>query len=78
MMVEDFAWKYARTAKGVSFSTDTPDTLSVFMGREDAESEAHFRQVVEMDQDHGWTVKVYGEGNEHHAERGAWRRGEGR
>lgn len=61
MMVEDFAWKDARAVKGVYFSTDTPDVLSVFMGRDDAESARDFGQVVEMYRGHGWTVKVYGE-----------------
>ena len=61
MMIEDLAWKDARTVKGVCFSTDTPDTLSVHMGHEDAGSEAAFQQEVEMYRLHGWTVKVYGE-----------------
>lgn len=60
MMVEDLAWKDARAAKSVFFSTDAPDTLSVFMGYDDPSS-VQFRQVVEMYRAHGWTVKVYGQ-----------------
>ncbi len=61
MMIEDLAWKDARTVQGVYFNTDTPDTLSVYMGHDDAVSDADFRQEVEIYRVHGWTVKVYGE-----------------
>lgn len=60
MLVEDFAWKNARPINAVYFSTDTPDELSVFMGREATESEAHFHQTVDMYKGHGWKSKVSG------------------
>jgi hypothetical protein len=61
MQIEDSAWNEPRPIKAVSFSTETPNTLTVSMGWDDSASKAEFRQTVEMYRGHGWTVKVAGE-----------------
>lgn len=60
MMVEDLAWTDARAVQSVYLSTDTPNVITIFMGRDDAESDSDFQQLVEMYRHHGWTVKVAG------------------
>jgi hypothetical protein len=56
MSVEDYAWKSAIQIEAVSFSTETPEELSAFMGHENHDTAAAFEQMIEVYRGHGWTV----------------------